>query len=113
MPQITALRMESPIQRNWPIQRFHSTLPANRSADIGCKEPGGGFFKLPFVEYSISGSFNAEAKGAQMLYRLTFNSRFRCLKLVAVARQRPRQRYEDPQQCAFPAAQQPPAWAPA
>jgi hypothetical protein len=72
--------VESPIQRDWPIQRFHSTLPANRSADIGCKEPGGGFFELPLLKCSISRSFNAEAKGAQMLYRLTFDSQFRCLK---------------------------------
>jgi hypothetical protein len=30
------------IPYDWPIQRFHSTLPATRSADIGRKEPGGG-----------------------------------------------------------------------
>jgi hypothetical protein len=86
MPNITESRMESPIQRNWPIQRFHSTLPANRFADTGCKEPGASFFRLSFVKYPISRSFNAEAKAAQMLYRLTFNSRFRCLKHRADAR---------------------------
>ena len=79
--------MESPIQRDWPIQRFHSTLPANRSADIGCKEPGGGFFELPLLKYPITRSFNAEAKGAQMLYLLTFDSQFRCLKQRAIGQQ--------------------------
>jgi hypothetical protein len=74
--------MESPIQRDWPIQRFHSTLPANRTADIGCKEPGGGFCGLSLLKSPTTASFNAEAKGAQMLYRLTLNSRFRCLKHV-------------------------------
>jgi hypothetical protein len=82
MPTITESRVESPIQRDWPIQRFHSTLPANRTADIGCKEPGGGFFGFPLLKYPIAASFNAEAKGAQMLYRLTFNSRLRWLKLA-------------------------------
>jgi hypothetical protein len=74
--------MESPIQRDWPIQRFHSTLPANRTAAIGCKEPGGGFCGLSLLKSPTTASFNAEAKGAQMLYRLTLNSRFRCLKQV-------------------------------
>jgi hypothetical protein len=80
MPTFTESRMESPIQRDWPIQRFHSTLPANRTADIGCKEPGGGFCGLSLLKSPTTASFNAEAKGAQMLYRLTLNSRFRCLK---------------------------------
>jgi hypothetical protein len=86
MPTTTESRMESPIQRDWPIQRFHSTLPANRTADIGCKEPGGGFFELSLLKYPIGASFNAEAKGAQMLYRLTLNSRLRCLKRMQEAR---------------------------
>jgi len=72
--------MESPIQRDWPIQRFHSTLPANRTADIGCKEPGGGFCGLSLLKSPTTASFNAEAKAAQMLYRLTIDSQFRCLK---------------------------------
>lgn len=80
MPAFTESRMESPIQRDWPIQRFHSTLPANRTADIGCKEPGGGFCGLSLLKSPTTASFNAEAKGAQMLYRLTIDSQFRCLK---------------------------------
>ena len=91
LPYLAESRVESPIQRDWSIQLFHSTLPANRSADIGCKEPGGGFFELPFLKYPIARSFNAEAKGAQMLYRLTFDSQFRCLK----------QRVKGPQNCPF------------
>lgn len=80
MPAFTESRVESPIQRDWPIQRFHSTLPANRTADIGCKEPGGGFCGLSLLKSPTTASFNAEAKGAQMLYRLTIDSQFRCLK---------------------------------
>ena len=33
---------EITVPHDWPIQRYHSTLPATRSADIGRKEPGGG-----------------------------------------------------------------------
>ena len=72
--------MGSPTQHDWPIQRLHSTLPANRSTNIGCKEPGVSFFELSLLKYPNTRSFNAEAKGAQMLYRLTFDSQFRCLK---------------------------------
>ncbi|MFM9937470.1 MAG: hypothetical protein ACKVOL_14890, partial [Novosphingobium sp.] len=64
---------------------FRSTLPANRSADIGCKEPGDGFIVLSLLKCPITSTFNAEAKHAQMLYRLTINSRFRCLKHRAIA----------------------------
>ncbi|MFM9937016.1 MAG: hypothetical protein ACKVOL_12575, partial [Novosphingobium sp.] len=62
MPQITVSRTESPVQRDWPIQRFRSTLPANRSADIGCKEPGDGFIVLSLLKCPITSTFNAEAK---------------------------------------------------
>jgi hypothetical protein len=64
------------VPHDWPIQRFHSTLPASRSTDIGRKGPGGGIRRALVLRLARSKpSFNAEAGTTQLLYRFTLDSR--------------------------------------